>query len=116
MALHQRLITHSLAVKESAKMLLLPDTDLTYESLQGYIKCKRFEHRSMCRCTAFEYYSTGIIKKGCCTNLDHGVILVGLNVDAGTAYWRINNSWDASWRQAKKSQTYVTISAFMISQ
>jgi len=46
---------------------------------------------------AFMYYTSGIIKKGCCLDLDHGVSLTASGVDGTTPFWRIRNSWGASW-------------------
>jgi cathepsin L len=48
---------------------------------------------------AFQFYTSGIIKAtaGCGTNLDHGVLAVGYGTDAGTLYWKVKNSWGATW-------------------
>jgi len=46
---------------------------------------------------AFQMYSGGILKSGlflkCGTNLDHGVLAVGY----GDGYFKVKNSWGASW-------------------
>merc|ERR1712178_658879 len=42
---------------------------------------------------AFQLYSGGILKSGCGTNLDHGVLAVGYTADA----FKVKNSWGASW-------------------
>jgi cathepsin L len=48
----------------------------------------------------FQFYHSGILDDASCgTNLDHGVLAVGLGTDAasGKDYWRVKNSWGASW-------------------
>lgn len=41
----------------------------------------------------FQHYSSGIIKDGCGSSLDHCVLAVGYEEDA----WIIKNSWGTSW-------------------
>merc|ERR1719428_1230116 len=43
--------------------------------------------------SAFQRYSGGTITSGCGTNLDHGVLAVGY----GDSYFKVKNSWGASW-------------------
>merc|ERR1712061_819625 len=45
--------------------------------------------------SAFQRYSGGIVTSGCGTNLDHGVLAVGL--DTGGGYYLVKNSWGSSW-------------------
>merc|ERR1711939_883680 len=45
--------------------------------------------------SSFQRYSSGILSSGCGTNLDHGVLAVGLNTEEG--YYLVKNSWGSSW-------------------
>merc|ERR1711862_965345 len=42
---------------------------------------------------SFQMYQGGTISSGCGTNLDHGVLAVGY----GDEYFKVKNSWGASW-------------------
>jgi len=52
---------------------------------------------------SFQGYSGGVLKQGgsfftkCGQRLDHGVAVVGYGTDGGTDYWKVRNSWGASW-------------------
>jgi hypothetical protein len=44
--------------------------------------------------SAFQLYSGGTLTSGCGTNLDHGVLAVGVNSDGSI---KVKNSWGSSW-------------------
>jgi len=47
--------------------------------------------------SAFQLYSSGVIKKGCGDQLDHGVLVVGYDTVKGAEGFIVKNSWGADW-------------------
>eukprot|EP00591_Stephanopyxis_turris_P018734 CAMPEP_0195541294 /NCGR_PEP_ID=MMETSP0794_2-20130614/50997_1 /TAXON_ID=515487 /ORGANISM="Stephanopyxis turris, Strain CCMP 815" /LENGTH=508 /DNA_ID=CAMNT_0040675389 /DNA_START=81 /DNA_END=1607 /DNA_ORIENTATION=+ len=48
--------------------------------------------------SVFQLYKSGVLtSKDCGTTLDHGVGIVGYGTLDGTDYWKVKNSWGATW-------------------
>jgi len=46
---------------------------------------------------SFKMYNSGILTQSCAAQVDHAVLLVGYGTEDGVDYWKIKNSWGATW-------------------
>lgn len=45
----------------------------------------------------WQFYSSGIVTKGCHDNLDHSVLAVGYGSEDGVMFWKLKNSFGTEW-------------------
>nr|XP_004487578.1 senescence-specific cysteine protease SAG39-like isoform X2 [Cicer arietinum] len=80
--------------------------------IKGYEKVPKFNEKALLKAVAnqpvavyidggqraFQFYSSGILKGKCGTDLDHTVTIVGYGIsDDGVKYWLLKNSWGTKW-------------------
>jgi len=47
--------------------------------------------------SSFQFYTSGVLTSACGTALDHSVLVVGYGTESGVEYYKVKNSWGASW-------------------
>ena len=51
--------------------------------------------------STLQFYHSGVIDaKRCGKNLNHGVLVIGLNLTASLPYYIVKNSWSADWGES----------------
>ncbi len=45
----------------------------------------------------WQHYSSGVMSGDCCTDVNHGVLVVGYGVDGSLPFYKIKNSWGIEW-------------------
>ncbi|CDW91358.1 vignain precursor [Stylonychia lemnae] len=74
------------------------DTDLNVYNIKKAVQQQPVSASICASSDVFMFYSSGVITSGCCTSVDHNILLVGWNkTQEGMPYWIGKNSYGTQW-------------------
>jgi len=73
------------------------DVDHTEDALMAAISQQPVSIAIEADESSFQFYNGGVLTAECGTQLDHGVLAVGYGTENGVNYWKVKNSWGATW-------------------